>query len=237
MLVSAQSWKWGDLWSFFQGLGGLAFAVGAVFAGFRFLRSQIRSPDLIVRVFRRPTRLPSNLLPAATELAVRATAALEYPADGFQGQLRESLREAAHEPEVERLVAYNRPGAGGLSRMDCIEISLENRSKREIRGVGLFLEQAVFAYWNVEISAPFITQQQEVDFAANSEMTDVGTAIMKPPPLPSEKSLTICLYGNLQSPNIHVTVPDGITYRTDNVIPVRETWWMKRFRLEIPYMY
>jgi hypothetical protein len=40
---------------FFRALGGLAVAAASLIAGFRFLKQLLARPDLVVRVFRRPT--------------------------------------------------------------------------------------------------------------------------------------------------------------------------------------
>jgi hypothetical protein len=125
---------------------------------------------------------------------------------------------------------------GGLNRIDTVEVTVENKASREIAGLVLVLERILFAYWNAAVQGPSVTKKQQADFNQNIERTDGGTIIMKLPPVASKKSLTVLLHGNLVTGAAHLTVPEGVRYRIDTIIPMRQTFVTKFLRWEIPYL-
>lgn len=216
----AQGWRWSDVWSFFQGLGGLAVAIGAVGAGVQVLRRQFGKPALIVQYWPEADTCPPGVLKTAFEMSEAARKVLSFfVGEGDQITDRARLREAAFSDAVAHL-SNSRP----LFRIDALRIAIRNISSRTISRVRLSLEGGALQFITLTIDGDFLAPAQAAQFADDVRLKpDLLLPLL--PDIPAEGELRLSIYGLIDpGRDLRVTTDEGLRVRTQRLV------WVPRRR-------
>lgn len=216
----SEGWKWSNVWSFFQGIGGLAVAVAAVGAGVQALRRQFGKPALIVQYWPELDTCPPGLLKTAFELSQAARRVLSFfVGEGDQIADRARLREAAFSEAVTHL-ENSRP----LFRIDALRIAIHNTSRRTISRVRLSLEGAVMQFSMLTIDGDFLVPAQAAQFVDDVRLKpDLLLPLL--PDIPAEGELRLSIYGLIDpGRDLRVTTDEGLRVRIQRLV------WVPRRR-------
>ena len=214
--MAGQGWKWSDVWSFFQGLGGLAVAVAAVAAGIRFLRDQFGRPTLIVQYWSDANTLPPHLLTTIRGMVESGLNVLSSVA--FQGpQYTESQRflMGANSDILKALRNWS------FDRVDVLHAFIQNASQRTVSGVHLSLGGAVMQVLEVTIDGTFVTPEEASHFRSGVQSKTEGPLLPALPAIPAGSDLRLAIYGIVDPYRIvSVQTDEGLRVRTHRLVRV-----------------
>ena len=220
----AQDWKWSDLWSFFQGLGGLAVAVGALAAGVQFLKHQFGRPAIIVRYWSEASTPPPGLLDVALAMADAARNVVSFfVGEGSEVVARERLRMAAYTETVGRLLE-SRP----IDRIDTLRITVHNASRRTVSGSRLFDDGAIMQFLTLNLDGDFLAPRAGAQFHEAVQWKP-GLLLPPLPDIPAGGNLRLSIYG-LVDPGreLRVTTHEGLRVRVQRLVQVPRRRFFQR---------